>query len=184
MIDYLVAERYAMALFQDAQETNCIAEVRTRLRAFLEAMGKSPDMTVFLKNPFFSKETRLAFLEKNIFDRKEAVSRLLINFISILFKKNRFDSIYDIEKSYKAIAEKYAKIQEVEIRTAVPLNDLLERSIVQELQKMSGMSILANKITDPKIIGGVVIKMGHKVLDGSVRFKINQMTTRLKEASV
>lgn len=181
----LISMRYAEALYQNALEAGGIVnEVKESLESFLQTIRQLPEALKFLKNPFFSKESRLDFIKKHLVDEQGPSGQLLHNFILVLFKKNRFDFIYEIELCYAEIVRARAGIREAEIRSAYALSEALEKDMVDRLQKFSGGKVILKKYVDPTLVGGVLVKIGNKILDGSVRFKMNQMKTRLKELSV
>ena len=179
MKDLLAASRYAQALFEIARMTHKDEEIEAELEAFSTALQRSPDLEKFFKNPQLSSEQKKNFLLRIYQERNHEIYEVLMNFFMILFEKQRFYLIHDIAVSFKKIAGEAQGQGTAQIKTAAPLDAPSEAAIVSRLEKIAGYKITVQKEVDPALIGGVVIRLKNKVLDGSVRHQIDLLTKQL-----
>jgi F-type H+-transporting ATPase subunit delta len=177
--DLLVAERYARALFETARLSRQEAEVDEELSSFAEALTQSRDIENFLNSPYFGPDQKGKFLEKVYQKKTREDHGVFINFLKILLEKHRFGLIHEIREGYKKILDEARGVGMAEIRTAVPLDPGPEQMIVSRLEKIMGYKIQVRKEVDPSLIGGVIVKIRHKVLDGSVKNKIELLKKEL-----
>ncbi len=179
MKDILAANRYAQALFDIGKMTHLDMEIEEELVAFCSALKQSPEMDSFLKNPYFDLENKVKFLEKMYQKRAHEVYYYLLNFFTVLLEKGRFYLIHEIKDNFLRIADQERGVGLAEIRTAVPLEATQEAAIVKRLEKIAGYKISVRKEVDPALLGGVVVKIRYKVLDGSVKHKIEALKKEL-----
>ena len=179
MKDLSAASRYAQALFDISRLTHQDEEVEVELESFSAAFKKTPNLMSFFKSPQLSLEQKRKFLMRIYQGRSHEVYGILLNFFMVLFEKQRFYLIHEIAMSFKKIADE-AKGQGIaEIRTAVPLDFQAEAAIISRLEEMAGYRIAVKKEIDPALIGGVVIKLKNKILDGSIKNRIHLLTKEL-----
>ena len=179
MKDLLAANRYAEALFEIARMTHHDEEIEAELEAFSAALKSSPDFEKFFNNPQLSLDQKKNFLMRIYQRRDHEIYETLLNFFMVLFKKHRFYLIHEIAVNFKRIADEAQGQGTAEIKTAVPLDAQNEALIVSRLEKMAGYKITVKKEVDPSLIGGVAIRLKNKILDGSVKYKIDQITKEL-----
>ena len=177
--DLLVARRYAQALFEIAKLTHQDVEMEEELGAFSKALKHAPEIETFLKNPSLSAEDKRKTIGKIYQERVRDLYEILLNFFTLLLEKNRFALIHDIAREFKQIADHERGIGEAEIRTAVALSAQSETAIVSRLEKIAGYKIRVKKEVDPALIGGVIVKVRNKIIDGSVKNRIHNLKTRL-----
>lgn len=179
MKDLLAAERYARALFDIARLTHADMEFEEELGSLSEALEASPEIQKFLENPNLKVEVKRSFLEKIYQERKQPIYEDLLNFLTLLLEKNRFDLIHEITENFKRIADEAQGEGTAEITSAVALNEKTEKLIVSRLEKMAGYKINVKKEVDPALIGGVVVKIKNKIWDGSVKGRIQKLRKQL-----
>ena len=184
MIDSVAAQRYARALFEIAKAAGHDQWVEDELVAFSGAIKGSEELKSFLENPRFGVEEKRKLLEKAAPKNGDPISRTLVKFYALLLQKNRFSLIHEIAVSFKRISDEAQNEATVEIRTAVPIGPETERGMVSRLEKMAGMKITVKKEVDPSLVGGVLVRMRNKVLDGSIRNKIQSLKRELVSSSV
>lgn len=179
MRDLLAAERYAQALFDIAKLVHRDTEILAELEAFSHAVRKSPEIQKFLSNPYYDNESKRKLLMKIYQDRFHEEFELVLNFFSVLLEKNRFGLIHEIVRRYKMIVDRDKGIGTALVRTAVPLDADTEKRIVDRLEKIAGYKIEVKKEVDPALLGGVLVKIRHQVLDGSVKSRIDVLKKEL-----
>lgn len=179
MKDLLAAERYAQALFDIAKLTHKDIEILAELEAFSDAVRTSPEIQKFLSNPYYDNEAKRKLLAKIYQERFHAEFELVLNFFSVLLEKNRFSLIHEIVRRYKMIVDRDKGIGTALVRTAVPLDAEAEKRIVERLEKIAGYKIEVKKEVDPGLLGGVLVKVRHQVIDGSVKSRIENLKKEL-----
>lgn len=179
MKDLLVAERYARALFEIARVIHRDEEIEAELEHLSSALKRDPAIEKFLANPSLKTGEKRKFLQKLYQERREEFYETLLDFFTVLFEKNRFNLIHEIAKSFKRIADEAQGQGIAEIRSAAPLKSDQESKIVSRLEALAGYKIQVQKEVDPSLIGGVVVKIKNKILDGSVKFKIDSLKKEL-----
>lgn len=177
--DLLVAERYARALFEIARTIHRDEEIEAELENLSSALKKDPSLERFFGNPSLKTEDKRKFLQKLYQERREEYYETLLDFFTILFKKDRFTLIHEISKSFKRIADEAQGQGTAEIRSAVPLKSEQVAILVNRLETIAGYKITVKKEIDPALVGGVVVKIKNKIIDGSVKFKIESLKKEL-----
>ena len=179
MKDLLAANRYAQALFEIARLLHKDTEISEELDSFCRALKESPDIERFLNNPAFTLEVKRKFLEKIYQVRIRDIYEHLLNFLTILLKKKCFNLIHEIGESFKRVMDRERGVGVAEIKTAVPLDAAAEAAIVSMLERIAGYKITVKKEVDPSLIGGVAVKIRNKILDGSVKNRIEELKREL-----
>lgn len=176
--DLLVAERYAQALFEISRALGKDEEVEAQLENFSAALKSDPGLERLFGNPYLSLGQKRGFLAK-LFAGPDQVSKLLLDFYTVLFEKGRFALVHEIAAVFKRIADEAQGQATIQIRSASPLSAAQEAAIVGRLESMAGYKIAVEKMVDPSLIGGVVVRLKNRVLDGSVRHRIDEMKKEL-----
>ena len=179
MKDGLAAGRYAQALFEISRLTHQDEEVEAELESFSAALKKTPSLEAFFKDPRLSLEKKRTFLMEIYQGRQHPIYETLLNFFMVLFEKHRFYLIHEIAASFTKIADESRGQEAAEIKTAVALDPRSEAAIVSRLEQMAGYKITVKKEVDPALIGGVVVKLKNKILDGSVKNRLHLLTESL-----
>lgn len=177
--DILVAERYARALFEIARSLNKDEQIEAELENFSHALKADPELERGLTNPYLNLDQKRKMIEGIYGKQKEDYYGVLQDFFAVLFKKNRFNLIHEIAGVFKRIADEAQGQATVEIRSAVPLAPQAESQIVSRLEKMAGSKITVKKAVDPTLIGGIVVRIKNKIIDGSVKHKIRTIQKQL-----
>lgn len=179
MIDRSAAARYAKALFELSREQKIDAEIEAALEELSRGLHASPGTEKLLMDP------RLGLVEKRkMFTRafsgaSSAAGGLLLNFISVLFEKNRFGLIHDIAVSFKTISDEAQGESVAVVKTAAALDAASEQKLLAALEKRTGTKVVLKKEVDPSILGGVEVRIGNRVIDGTVRGGISRMKEQL-----
>ncbi len=182
--DLLVADRYAQALFEIAREMHKDEEVEAELENLSAALKADRDLERSLGNPYFKTQDKRNFLHHLYQERKEAYNKVLLDFFTLLFQKNRFNLIHEIAVSFKRIADEAQGQGIAEIRSATALKPEVEKTIVSRLESLAGYKLTVKKEVDPTLIGGVVVKIKNKIIDGSVKYRIESIKKELTKNRV
>jgi F-type H+-transporting ATPase subunit delta len=169
-----LARRYAEAYFELAREAKDIAGWRAELAAVVDALS-SERVAPALANPQLSlaERTRLGLkLLDGATDPARNLARLLI-------ERHRLGLLPGILSHFDALADREAGIVRAEVTAAIAVDARLEREISDALAKKIGKSVQTTVLSDPSIVGGLVIRIGDRVIDDSVRTHLQQLQAAL-----
>ncbi len=172
--------RYASALFTLAQEQHAADQVSQDLNGFLSLIKDSPDFARFVRSPVFSAEEQLKALSEIL--ARSGVSPLTANFIKLVATKRRLFAIEGMVRAFNALNDQAKGVVRARVTVAQEISQEQTAALEQTLSEMSaGKSVAMDVVVDPSIIGGLVVKLGSRMIDGSVRTKLNSIRTRMKE---
>src|SRR5271157_1608357 len=164
------ARRYSQAIFRMALQEKDLNRWQSDLRK-VATLLKDNALASLIANPKVTGEEKL----KTLSQRLGEVNPLVIKLVLLLAAKGKLAAIDDIAEEYKAKVDNYRGIEGTEIAevtTAIPLDDEYQLKIAQRITEIVGKPILLRPKVDPAIIGGIVIRVGDKLIDGSIRSKL------------
>ncbi|MDD4874497.1 MAG: F0F1 ATP synthase subunit delta [Dehalococcoidales bacterium] len=163
------ARRYARAIFDIAQESNELNEWLVQLDA-VSQLNRDETVVAYLDNPSISFQEKEALLAGKL----PGINARVINMVYLLLDSDRVDMLPAVVNEYKKMLDQYNGIERAEVITAVPLDDKSRQKLSDRLSEIIGKKILIEpEYTDRGLIGGVVVKVGGKMLDGSTRNALN-----------
>jgi F-type H+-transporting ATPase subunit delta len=171
----VVARTYARALFDAAQEKGRLEEVREELQDFQAALRDVPELSALLRNPQLDPSAKAGALEQLLGGADELVR----NFLRVVAEKGRSAQIGEIIREFEALYAAEQAVLNVELTTAYELSDAEAGDIVAQIEKASGRAVDASRRVDPNLIGGIVLKAGSRLADGSVRGRLNRLRQEL-----
>ena len=174
------ANRYSLALFELASESNSLSKIEENSHALLKLISSSKDFNDFVKDPTISREI-LNQVIKNISD-KFSLEVLFKNFLSFLISKRRFFYVQQILKNFNEICSKKRGELKAELKSAKNLTQDEISKITQELSNNFKSEIKLNYIHDQSLIGGLVVQIGSTMIDTSIKKKLQQLESRMIEA--
>lgn len=173
-----IAGRYGTALFELAAESKGLDAVSTDLDRFLALLDGSEDLDRLIRNPVFSADEQVAALSAVL--TKAKISGLAANFLKLVAAKRRLFAVRGMISAFKALlAEKQGRVS-AEVTVAAPLTDTNRKAVLDALAAQSGKTISLTERVDPSIIGGLVVKMGSRMIDASLKTKLNAMKVAMK----
>ena len=173
-----VAEVYARALFEVAQEEDHLDEVHEQLGQFADAMGENLDMARFFFSPYFSTEDKKEALHKAVTGADEPV----MNFLEALIERHRMPVIFRIRDRFNELWEEARKLLPVEVTSAVKLDRETIESIGETIGNQVDRQVELSSRVDPDILGGLVLRVGNFVLDASIRNRLEQLRKQVAQA--
>ncbi|MBM7615127.1 F0F1 ATP synthase subunit delta [Alkaliphilus hydrothermalis] len=177
----LVAKRYAGALYEVAIPLQKQEIFKEELLAILDTLTAHPQFDQLLKSPLIQSQEKKDILTK-VFQGK--ISQEVSNFLYILVDKRRQNHIQEIIHEYKGMVEKAKNMVEAIAITAEAMSkDDLSR-LQKKLSLTSGKTVTIKNEIDGSIIGGVLIKMGDQVIDGTIKNRLAQMKEQLSQIIV
>lgn len=171
-----VAKRYATALFELTKEQNQLEQVEIELRAIKKAMKENPELISLLKSPKFSAEKKKGIINE-IFS---SATTLVVNTIMLLSDRHRVNEITDVVDEYIELANVNRGIAEATVYSTRPLTANESAAISSAFaQKVGRVSLNIENIIDTNLLGGVKVRIGNKIFDGSLRGKLDRLERNL-----
>jgi ATP synthase F1 delta subunit len=174
-----LAEVYSRALFQASVENGELDEIQQQLAAWSDALGENKNLQTFFFSPRFSPA-----------EKKDAIRRIIVggneyflNFLELLAERHRLPAVFRIRRDFDALWREEHKLLPVEVTSAIELDDALVRSIGDRIEERTGRQIELTSRVDPDIIGGLVLRVGNKVLDASVHGRLERLRRQLTRAA-
>ncbi|MGC6535198.1 MAG: F0F1 ATP synthase subunit delta [Parvibaculales bacterium] len=176
-----VAGRYAVALFELSQdlpqsESDAIAADMAALTALVK---DSEDLAKLLKSPVINAEEQAAALAA-VLD-KAGAHQLVKNFANLVISKRRAAALPDMAKQYGVLVAGARDEVVARVSVAQPLSDAQTEALKAELNKAMGKNIVIETETDADLLGGMIVKLGSRMIDGSLRTKLNSLKTALSQ---
>ncbi len=166
-------------LFDLAVEENAVSDVEAGLRDFQALLDESADLTRLVKSPVFSAadQTRAvsALLEK------AGIGGIVANFIKVTADNRRLFIVPDAIKAFLALAARQRGETAGEVTSAEPLSDAQLSALKAALKASLGKDVSLTTHVDPALIGGMIVKVGSRMIDGSLRTKLNSLKLVMKE---
>ena len=175
-----MAGRYAQALFDLARESKGTDKVGADLATFQRLIDDSDDLRRFLKSPAFSSDEQAKALASVL--NAAGIAGIAANFLRLVAAKRRLFAVEDMIRDYHTLNDAEKGLTRAEITVAEPLKDAYVLELKDALAKVAGTNGVTVHVTvDPAIIGGMIVKLGSRMLDSSLRTKLNTIRTRMKE---
>ncbi|MEP0519488.1 MAG: F0F1 ATP synthase subunit delta [Hyphomicrobiales bacterium] len=174
-----VAGRYATALFELGVEAKSLDQIEKDLGAFNKMLDSSDDLQRLVKSPVFSADDQLASLTK-LFD-KAKFSGPAANLIKIAAQNRRLFAVPNMISAFNQLLSQHRGEVAADVVSAQPLEDTQMDDLKKALKKSLGKDVALNVRVDPSILGGLIVKVGSKMIDTSLRTKLNSLKIALKE---
>ncbi|MFP4037842.1 MAG: F0F1 ATP synthase subunit delta [Desulfobacteraceae bacterium] len=182
MISSRLAKRYAKALFSLGQEDGKFEQYGLEVKEFVELCRENEDFRAVLVNPVFPLEERRRLLQE-VLD-KAGFSNVVKNFFNILLQKKRMKAVDEIAGYYERLWDEALGISRAKIITARPLKEDALKALEKALEELYSRKIKSEVEEDQSLIGGVVVKIGDVVLDGSVKAQLEGLRESLKRGEI
>lgn len=169
-----MARRYAEAYFALARDAGDIAGWRAELAALSDAFS-NPAVAQALQNPRLSVGRRVQ-LGLELLDGASTPAR---NLARLLIERRRSGLIREVLAAYDELADRASGVLRAEVVTAVPVDAQLQERIARVLSQRFGQSVRATLRQDPSIIGGMIVRVGDRVIDDSIRTHLQQLQAAL-----
>lgn len=177
-----VSGRYATALFELARDSGELDAISGDLDQLEAALRDSDDFSALVASPVYSREQQSAVVGA-LADRM-GVARKTRNFLLLLAQKGRLYVLGDAVRDFKSLARAHRGVVEARVSSARPLSDSQRAALKSSLQAAAGGEILLNETVDESLLGGLVVQLGSKMLDASLRNRLDQVQTAMKEATL
>ena len=175
-----VSGRYATALFELARDERCIDTVKADLDGFEVMLTENPDLMRLVRSPVFSAEEQLRALTAVL--GRAGISGVTANFLKVLTANRRLFAVADVIRAFTALVAKFRGEATADVTVAESLSDRNLDALKTALKSVTGKDVTLNVKVDPSIIGGLVVKLGSRMVDSSLRTKLNSIKHAMKEA--
>jgi F-type H+-transporting ATPase subunit delta len=175
-----MAGRYATALFDLALEANAIEAVKADLDRFDALLAESADLTRLVRSPVFSADEQLQALSAVL--ERAGIRGLAANFFKLAASNRRLFAVRDMVKAFGALVARHKGEATAEVTVAEPLKDANVAALRAALKSVTGKDVDLDVKVDPAILGGLVVKLGSRMVDSSLRTKLNAIKHAMKEA--
>ena len=173
-----LAGRYASALFDLAVEAGTVTAVESDLETLEQALAESSDLAAMIRNPEISRRTQGAAIESVA--HLLGLSQLTQKFLAVLAKNRRLSALPDVVRAFRAIAAAQRGEVTAEVTSAHALTDEQLDGLKQRLTAREGRTVKLTSRVDPDLLGGLVVTIGSKRIDGSIRSRLNSLAQAMK----
>ncbi|WP_217574017.1 F0F1 ATP synthase subunit delta [Mesorhizobium sp. GbtcB19] len=174
-----VAERYAGSLFELALQDNSVAKVEADLASFEAMLNDSGDLSRLINSPVFSSEDQAKAIAA-IAD-KAGITGLVGNFLRVVARNRRLFAVPGMIKAFRRIAADHRGEASAEVTSAHALTAAQQTELKATLKSIAGKDVAIAMTVDPSLLGGLIVKMGSRQIDTSLKTKLNSLKLALKE---
>ncbi len=174
-----IAEVYARSLFEVAKEHDVLDRVHDELGGLAGAFEENRDLRVFFFSPYFSSE-----------EKRDAVDRILdgaderfVNFLKLLAERHRMPVLPRIRRRFEDLWAEENQLLPVTVTSAVELDEGLVEEIGNRIQEQTGRKVELSSNVDPDVLGGLMVRVGNMVLDGTVRNRLERLRKQVAKAA-
>lgn len=180
MSNIIVAKRYANALYQVANEKGFVDQVGADLQLISETLTKTPEFVTLLQSPKVSLEQKKELIT-SAFAQVQSITK---NFLYVIVDGHREEILADVSKEFTKLADDAKGLVEVVVTSAAPLDDAERANVTATFTKILGKQIRIQEKVDTNLLGGMVVQVGDRLYDGSVKNKLERFQLALKETRV
>lgn len=175
-----IAQRYAGALFDLARDANALDSVENEINALLKAIGTSADLRIVLASPVYDAEDQRKAI--GAVAEKAGFSALTRNFIGLVARNRRLFALEAMASAFAARLAAHRGEVTAEAISAAPLNEEQAKRLRGEIERVVGKAVKLSMRVDPELLGGLIVKVGSKMIDSSLKTKLSRLKSVMKEA--
>jgi len=174
-----IAQRYATAVFQLAKEANTVKTVEADLTALQDAMTASDDLRALIHSPIYTRDEQAGAIAA--ISKKMKLSDVMANTLSLMAQKRRLFVLPQMVQSLRAIIAEDKGEVTADVTSAKALTKTQVEKLSASLKKTTGKTVTLHQSVDESLIGGLIVKVGSKMIDTSIRSKLNSLQNVMKE---
>ena len=176
-----VAARYAQALFETAQAEGTLEEALEQLEALGALIASSADLRQFLFNPDVEPDDKVGLLDRTLQHQWSALVRA---FLLMVASMGRAEVLPEMAEALRAMADQVGGRMRVTVRSAHPLSEAALARLRKTLERREQKTITVETELDPALLGGVQVRLDHRVIDGTARRQLEELRERLTTVKV
>jgi F-type H+-transporting ATPase subunit delta len=173
-----LAGRYALALFELARDERQLESVGASLAALKRALGESDDFRTLTQSPLIGREAAVRAV--GAAGEAMGIDPITRNFLGVLARNRRLSQLGAVIRAYNMLWARYRGEITAEVTSAHPLSDDQVAALKSNLRTRMGQDIAVDLNVDPEILGGLVVKIGSQMIDGSIATKLNSLAHAMK----
>jgi F-type H+-transporting ATPase subunit delta len=174
-----VARRYAQALFELALESNELGAIRRELGAFVEVQAESAEFRAVASSPLCSDEARDRMVEE--LGQRLGASALVVSLVRLLGRRRRLGVLSELDRQFGELCDEHQGVLRATVRSATVLGEDYRSRLRAEIEQATGKKVVLRCEHDPTLIAGIVTQIGDRVVDGSIRGKLEQLRQSLRQ---
>src|SRR3954454_21404371 len=174
-----IGQVYARALFEAAVENGELDEIQQQLAVWADALGTNKNLQTFFFSPRFSSS-----------EKKEAIRRIIeggdehfLNFLELLAERHRLPVTFRIRRAFDELWREENKLLPVQVTSAVELDEALVKSIGDRIENRTNRRVELTSTVDPDIIGGLILRVGNRILDASIHGRLERLRRQITKAA-
>ncbi|MGA7303978.1 MAG: ATP synthase F1 subunit delta [Rhodothermales bacterium] len=180
MSELAICRRYAGALLQEAESGNIVDRIDGDVAATRAALEESPELRLLFSSPVISIGKKDSIIRK-LFE--DSASDLFVRFLLLLNEKNREHIVADVLSQYRTLRNRQLGIVEAQARSAMAMSDADVKGLRDKLAEQTGADVHLGVEEDAGLLGGVVVRVGDMVYDGSLKRKLAVLKAQLEGGS-
>lgn len=173
-----LAERYAMALFDLAEQNKVLDSVADELTGLNDMIDSSADMRRLIRSPVISRQDQLKAMDAIL--AKAGVADLTRKFVGLVVTKRRLFALPDMIKAFLSVIAARRGETTAEVVSAKPLTKAQMASLGSAMKSAVGTDVALTSRVEPEILGGLIVKVGSRMVDSSLRTKLNRLSLAIK----
>jgi len=174
-----IAEVYARSLFEVAKEHDVLDRVHDELGQFAEALSEDRNLQVFLFSPYFSSGEK----QRGVTSIVSEADERFVNFLELLAERHRMPALFRIKREFDALWAEEHQLLPVTVTSAIELDEGLVDDIGKRIQDQTGRKVELSSNVDPDVLGGLMVRVGNMVLDGTVRNRLERLRKQVSKAA-
>jgi F-type H+-transporting ATPase subunit delta len=174
-----LAEVYSRALFEVAQDKDVLDDLHEQLGQFADELNTNRDLQVFFFSPYFSSQEKKDGISKLV----EGADENFVRFLELLAERHRMPALFRIRRAFDALYAEERKLLPVTVTSAVELDENLVQEIGRKIEEQTGRKVDLTAKVDPDVLGGLVMRVGNLVMDGSIRARLERLRKQVAKAA-
>ena len=174
-----MAGRYATALFELALEAGALEKTETDIGQFHDMLEASPDLVRLVRSPVFSAEDQQRALTA-VLD-SAGIEGLTANFLSLITRNRRLFAVQDMVRAFRSLVARHRGEVSAQVVAAAELSDAQITALKATLKAAVGRDVQIDSSVDASLLGGLVVKVGSRMIDSSLRTKLNNLKVAMRE---
>ncbi len=174
-----LAKRYAEALIDIGREDGSYEQYGEQLRSANTVFESFPELYKVLLNPMYRIETRKTIVEE--LGKRLGLSQVVVKFLCLLVERRHIRLLEEITKQYSQLEDRLAGRIRVTVEVAEGVEEGLINEVKEKIERESGNRVILKTLHNPDLIGGLIIKIGNTIFDGSIKTQLERMKEKLLE---
>ena len=174
----ILAKKYGRAMYELAAEQNCLEQTEKDLRFISETVSENDNLAEILNHPLLAKDVKKDTIKQLFADKVQPV---VLQFLYVVIDRGRIGSLAAITDIYASLAHHGMGIEEATVTSALPLTESQTEALKAKLSEMTGSKIILKQKVDASLIGGFIVQVGDRLIDGSVARQLSTLRAQMMQ---